>query len=261
MGVVVRNIRRTDRATIEAFAEYGVATIHEAQERTGLLAPYIRPIYRGAHISGTAVTVTVPPGDNLMIHVAVEHCQDGDVLVVAPTSRSDAGYFGELLATALRARGVAGLVIDAGCRDVAEITRMAFPVWSRCVSAQGTVKETLGSVNVPVVCAGQWVEPGDVIIADDDGVVVVPRTRSADVLDAARKREDREAMARKRYQAGELSLDVHGMRDGLAQKGLVYIDHPAEGEGERQRAGGRGMSGEGERQRAGGRGMSGEGEP
>ena len=239
-GVVVRTIRRADRTTADAFAELGVATIHEAQGRTGLLEPWMRPIYGGAHISGTAVTVSVPPADNWMIHVAVEHCQPGDVLVVAPTSHSDAGYFGELLATALQARGVRGLVIAAGCRDVAELTRMGFPVWSRCVSAQGTVKETLGDVNLPVVCAGQVVEPGDVIVADDDGVVVVPRDTSAEVLAASRAREDKEARSRARYRAGELSLDVAGMRDRLAQKGLVYIDQPDEGEGvgERQRAGG-----------------------
>ena len=224
MGVVVRSIVRADRSTLDAFASFGVATIHEAQGRTGLLAPRIKPIYPGAHISGAAVTVSVPPADNWMIHVPVEQCQEGDVLVVAPTSRSDAGYFGELLATALQTRGVRGLVIDAGCRDVAELTAMSFPVWSRYVSATGTVKETIGSVNVPVVCAGQRIEPGDVVVADDDGVVVVSRRQAEEVLDACRLREEKEAASRKRYQAGELSLDVQDMREQLAQKGLTYVD-------------------------------------
>ncbi|WP_238014954.1 4-carboxy-4-hydroxy-2-oxoadipate aldolase/oxaloacetate decarboxylase [Dactylosporangium sp. AC04546] len=228
MGVVVRNIRRTERSIVDAFAGFGVATIHEAQGRTGLMDVRLRPVYSGAYLYGTAVTVSVPPADNWMIHVAVEQCREGDVLVVAPTSPSDAGYFGDLLATSLRSRGVRGLVIDAGCRDVAELARMRFPVWSRCVSATGTVKETLGDVNVPIVCAGQLVRPGDVIVADDDGVVVVPRGAAPELIDAAKQREKREAVSRARYEAGELSLDVNDMRERLASKGLRYVDQVTE---------------------------------
>ncbi len=223
MGVVNTKISRADKKTVDEYSNYGVATVHEAQGRKGLLAPHMRPIYSGAHIAGTAVTVSVPPGDNWMIHVAVEQCRDGDIMVVAPTTSSIAGYFGDLLATALMSRGVRGLIIEAGCRDVAELQEMGFPVWSRCVSAEGTVKETLGSVNIPIVCAGQDVNPGDVIVADDDGVVVVERLEAADVLANSKQREEKEAISRRRYAAGELSLDMYSMRSTLKEKGLRYL--------------------------------------
>ncbi len=223
MSVVNTIISRVDKKTVDEYSNVGVATVHEAQGRKGLLAPHMRPIYSGAHIAGTAVTVSVPPGDNWMIHVAVEHCRDGDIMIVAPTTSSTAGYFGDLLATALMSRGVRGLIIEAGCRDVADLQEMGFPVWSRCISAEGTVKETLGSVNIPIVCAGQDVNPGDVIVADDDGVVVVERLEAADVLANSKQREEKEAKSRRRYAAGELSLDMYSMRPTLKEKGRTAL--------------------------------------
>ncbi|GAB2765336.1 4-carboxy-4-hydroxy-2-oxoadipate aldolase/oxaloacetate decarboxylase [Sinomonas soli] len=224
-GLVVTNPPRAGRDVVDALATFGVATVHEAQGRTGLLGSQLNPIYPGSRIAGTAVTVTVAPGDNTMIAVAVEQCAEGDVLVVVPTAPCDMGFFGDLLATSLKARGVRGLVIDAGVRDVADLKEMGFPVWSKCVSAEGTVKGTLGDVNVPIAIAGRIVQPGDVVVADDDGVVVVPRIKAAEVLAASKAREEKEARSRARYRAGEIALDVNNMRPLLEKAGIRYVDH------------------------------------
>jgi 4-hydroxy-4-methyl-2-oxoglutarate aldolase len=226
-GIAVKTIKRADAASVAALSNYGVATIHEAMGRVGLMAPYMRPIYPGAKACGTAVTIFAHPGDNWMLHVAAEMLQAGDIAVLGTSSSNVDGMFGDLLATSFRARGGIGLVIDAGCRDTADLCGMQFPVWAKAVHGKGTVKATVGSVNTPIICAGALVQPGDVIVADDDGVVVVPKAHAAAVAEAAARRESKEAATRERLGAGELGLDIYGMRDTLAKAGLQYFEDEA----------------------------------
>jgi 4-hydroxy-4-methyl-2-oxoglutarate aldolase len=226
-GIAVRHVTRADAASVAELAKYGVATVHEAMGRVGLMAGYMRPIYPGAKVCGTAITLFAHPGDNWMLHVAAEMLEPGDVAVLGTSSDNSDGMFGDLLATSFRARGARGLVIDAGCRDTAELRDMGFPVWSKAVHAKGTVKATVGSVNTPIICAGALVHPGDVVLADDDGVVIVPKAHAAGVAAAASARETKEAGTRKRLASGELGLDVYGMRDSLAKAGLKYFEDEA----------------------------------